>query len=464
VLQKREADCGTWRGAARPSRDVDENYWMNMDSPGLVTGATVTAVARPLGPDSGPVMEPETLLVLPLHEDEDGIGVYPEETLTLVKRLRADGVSARYLHPPELRRFEGRKGVIADAAYTVVLGVLSSAAWDGVKRLLGRSRKQLKVTFGQVDGPEGDTARWWHVEGDSADTLTAIDKLMAGTASQQPVNQAPPADDAGELRAHGETGDGDGQQQAGWFAIPDGSSSDLVAEPTKQRREDYLAEAAALREQASGLLGTDRDEAERCARAALYAVVRAFWWAEELPEEDSIHESMHELGRWVRETFGCTILPRNGVYEQRCPVDIAHKKMGMSIGFTAQRLCSLCGEDISECPHVFGTAYLVPGGVGPSGRCPVCLSDTCTEHDPAQTYRVSAVSIVAHADVQEISLVGRPRQPEARFLSIPLPTDDLREYLGPDFVVGMPLSCDKCLSGCWGFTTLDPPDSSGLSG
>lgn len=419
----------------------------------------ITEVAHPLDPGRAPAMDPATVLVLPLHEDEDGNGVYPEETLSLVKRLRVDGAKASYLHPPERRRFEGRKGVIADAVYTVALGVVSSAAWDGVKRLLGRSQKRLDVTFGQLDGPEGDAARWWHVEGDGDDVLAAIDKLMSG-ASSRSAKQAPSAE---ELPTPGGTSDGDGRPKVGWFAIPDGSSSDLVAEATKRQQDEYLAEALALRERALGLLGTDHVAAERSARAALYAVVRAFWWAEELPEEEGIHESMHELGRWVRETFGCTILFRNGRYEQRCPVDIAHKKMGMSIGFTAKRLCSLCGEDISECPHMFETAYLVPGGVGPSGRCPVCLSDSCTEHDPADTYRVSVVSLVTDADVQEISLVARPKQPEARFLSIPLPTDDLHEFLGPGFVAGMPLSCDKCLSGCWGFTTLGPPADSGLS-
>jgi hypothetical protein len=225
----------------------------------------------------------------------------------------------------------------------------------------------------------------------------------------------------------------------------------------RKRREDYLAEALSLRDQATALLASDHEGAEKCARAALDRVVRAFWWAEELPEEEPVHELMHDLGRWVRETFGCAIIPNDGVYMETCPVSIAHRRMGMSIGYTAQRLCSLCGEDISECPHMPGTAYLVPGGIGPSGYCPVCLSETCTEHDSVHTYRVSPVAMIVNMDLEEVSLVPRPRQPEARLTAISMSTDDLREYLGPGFVVGMPLSCDKCLSGCWGFTTLEPP-------
>jgi hypothetical protein len=48
------------------------------------------------------------------------------------------------------------------------------------------------------------------------------------------------------------------------------------------------------------------------------------------------------------------------------------------------------------------------------------------------------------------------------------PTYELCDALGPDSVVGMPLSCDKCWSGCWAsrpwsrlrtIETLSPPDS-----
>ena len=35
---------------------------------------------------------------------------------------------------------------------------------------------------------------------------------------------------------------------------------------------------------------------------------------------------------------------------------------------------------------------------------------------------------------------------------------DLVEALGPDFEVGMPVSCDKCLAGCWGFDQFRPDD------
>lgn len=38
---------------------------------------------------------------------------------------------------------------------------------------------------------------------------------------------------------------------------------------------------------------------------------------------------------------------------------------------------------------------------------------------------------------------------------------DLVEALGPDFEVGMPVSCDKCLAGCWGFDQFRPDEPAG---
>lgn len=429
---------------------------MDLDSP----DAVVAAVSCPLCLDGEQAAERRSVLVLPVREDASGNGIYPEETISLVKELRAAGVRAGFMHRPEQRLFEGRKGVFTDAVYTVLLGVLGSATWDGVKRLLQRkSREKLKVTFGQADGIDAGSARWWQVEGDTAAVIAAIDKLVSAGAGAAPVGQHTGEDcatDHASPAGQPVNPEDANRQQAGWCAVADGSDSDIHAAYVQKQRDDYLAEAMSLRGRALAVLSSDHDAAERYARAALDRVVRAFWWAEEMPEEEAVHELMHDLGRWVRETFGCTIVAKDGVYEETCPVSLAHRRMGMSVGFTAQRLCTLCGEDISECPHLPGTAYLVPGGIGPAGCCAVCLSEICTEHDLEQTYRVSAVARIVDMDLEEISLVSRPRNPEARFISISMSNDDLRDLLGPGFVVGMPLSCDKCLSGCWGFTTLEP--------
>jgi hypothetical protein len=109
----------------------------------------------------------------------------------------------------------------------------------------------------------------------------------------------------------------------------------------------------------------DRD-AEGTARTMLREAASAFWNAEDTELESVTHEEMDTYGRWARPTFGCYLAFESGAYYQRCPIAIAHKRVGMSIGFDAKRrICTLCGEDFAECPHLIGRLYEVPGGVGP---------------------------------------------------------------------------------------------------
>jgi hypothetical protein len=216
-------------------------------------------------------------------------------------------------------------------------------------------------------------------------------------------------------------------------AVPDGPDDHDWSGYRNQQRERYSATAYVHRDTAMSMLASDRAAAEKEARAALDQIVRAFWWSEGLSEEETVHEELHALGRWVRQAFGCRILPTEGTYQQRCPVAIAHKRFGFSVGFVARRICSICGEDLSECPHMPGTAYLVPGGVGPVGHCAVCHDSDCNEHDPEKTYRVPVIAIVKEAVLEEVSIVERPAQPEARLTAIPLSTAELKEHLGPEF-------------------------------
>src|ERR1035441_3947870 len=82
---------------------------------------------------------------------------------------------------------------------------------------------------------------------------------------------------------------------------------------------------------------------------------------------------------------------------------------------------------------------------------------------PATTWLefiVTLTKIITKMDVREISLVSRPAGVTTRLLVISVDNADLIEALGPDFEVGMPVSCDKCLNGCWGISEFDLPDAS----
>lgn len=204
--------------------------------------------------------------------------------------------------------------------------------------------------------------------------------------------------------------------------------------------------------------GTKREgprEAERDAREALKLYRASLDWAEDTDLEDEAHRMMDDAGRWVHETFGCHVERVGHEYRQVCPVALGHNRIGLSIGgHAAVRVCSLCGEDISECEHLPRSAYLVPGGPEDLGWCRVCLKETC-DHDRNTTYRVSVVAIIRELDLHEVSIVSKPAHPEARIHSISISHADLKAELGPEFEPGIDVSCDRCLTQCEGLIKHD---------
>lgn len=383
-----------------------------------------------------------SVVVLPLKE-VGGIGIYPLDTLTLVKRLRSTGVDAAYLHDSEHRRFVVRNSAIAVVG-AFLLGIASNAGWDGIKALLrGRNRSAadppLDVTYLDLETPDCDI-KAWRAAGDTEAVLEAIDKLRGSSEdvlTQGAETLAPPAPGAAF-----DTAGADQDLRSGYLR-------EQIVQRRQTGDELLAASKAALASDPP-----DRVTAEQHARNALSMYARSLDWAEDTPGEDEAHRRMDAAGKWVRQTFGCRVERNGTTYKETCPVALAHNRLGFSIGGSAQRICSLCGQDLSECEHLTGTAYMVPGGPNPLGWCRVCLKQQC-EHSPDELYRVSVVSMIEELDVDEVSLVTKPRQPEARLLAVSVPIQDLQAEFGDSFVPGMEIRCDKCLSPCTGLTKHD---------
>jgi hypothetical protein len=90
------------------------------------------------------------------------------------------------------------------------------------------------------------------------------------------------------------------------------------------------------------------------------------------------------------------------------------------------------------------------------------MAEQCS-HRSDRLYRATVVSIVKEVDaIREISWVRQPADPEARLTAMPISTEALAEALGPEFELGMPLNCDKCLTPCSGIE--DPFDELALDG
>ena len=193
--------------------------------------------------------------------------------------------------------------------------------------------------------------------------------------------------------------------------------------------------------------------AEAAARRAIHTAVEAFWWAEDSDLEDAQHAFMHRIGRWTRKRFGCSIAFDGQRYVQRCRIAIAHKRFGFSPGYSAILLCSICNQDVSECPHLPHRYYWIRGGSGPTGRCAVCYQEEC-RHRTDRLYKTRLTRIVTDMEILEVSFVPRPAGVVTRLLELPVSMNDLQEAFGPEFTPRTRLSCDLCLGACWGFTEL----------
>lgn len=236
-----------------------------------------------------------------------------------------------------------------------------------------------------------------------------------------------------------------------------GSDEDLRADYRARQVTRAWESAEALMAAASAPLTTNPRNtvvrrAERRAREALGWFASALNWAEDGRFEAEAHERMDEAGRWVRETFGCTLHQEGFAYMQTCPVALGHNRIGMSVGGYAKRICSLCGLDVSDCEHLRGRAYLVPGGADDLGWCRVCTSRDGCDHNETEMYRAGVVAIITEMRLDEVSVVGKPAHPDARFTSVPIDGSQLQAHLGAEWSPGMAVNCDRCLTACGGLT------------
>ena len=101
-------------------------------------------------------------------------------------------------------------------------------------------------------------------------------------------------------------------------------------------------------------LGEDR------AREALRRSVTAFNLLEDLDQAQDAHRLAHEIGAFASWHYGCKIVKSDDSWHWTCPVMLMHLRMGWSAGFSGDRFCSICDQDITECEHRRGRLYRVP--------------------------------------------------------------------------------------------------------
>lgn len=205
-----------------------------------------------------------------------------------------------------------------------------------------------------------------------------------------------------------------------------------------------------------------RKEARGHIDKALRAISEAFWRAEGTDHEEAQHELLHEIAQWKHDNLGCHLIKSDDGYVNRCSIAITHKRLGFSMGFTGDSICTLCGLDEFECEHSGGRTYWVVGGQNEKGICNACGERDCREHDEAHIYKVCPSRRIENPVLHEVSMVRRPAIPTARQTEIPISRKEIEAMVGSiDESAGMVYACHTCRGGCPGFIEFPEQESIG---
>lgn len=229
--------------------------------------------------------------------------------------------------------------------------------------------------------------------------------------------------------------------------------SEGLAKIKKARSQFFSAKAA--------LAVGNRVDAEQHARTSIRLYASAMNWLEEGADGfDLAHTEIHEVGLFCRQEFpfGCQVEKHGSDFMERCPLPLAHNRFGFSPSMTGNAICSICNADITECSHRPGEEYSIEAQRHPGGHCNICGDKHCTTHDVGVLCTARAIVIISKIyEIEEISLVNRPRNPDARIIASSLSRDQIERALGEHVPATGYLQCDKCLIPCQGLNYL--PDS-----
>lgn len=159
--------------------------------------------------------------------------------------------------------------------------------------------------------------------------------------------------------------------------------------------------------------------------AALETLRSAMNRLEGTDDFEEAHRALDTVGRAQNQIFpsSCLFSYEDGNYIDKCPVSLAHTRVGVSIGVIIRESeCSVCGRDPEDCAHVSGRTY---GGI------------FCSR-------------IVKRFDADHVALVETPDFPDARVTASVVDMARFQAAFGDDFVPGTQVTCDRCLTDCAG--------------
>ncbi|MDP3541136.1 MAG: SEC-C metal-binding domain-containing protein [Elusimicrobiota bacterium] len=214
-----------------------------------------------------------------------------------------------------------------------------------------------------------------------------------------------------------------------------------------ERARDAFEDGEGLFRKGKGfLLLKDRERAEKLCRDALSPMRSAMLLD---PSIEKYRMQLHAYGRQVHDLFGCQLGMDKGSYAVSCPVMLSHSQMGFSIGASAKKICSICGEDMFECQHVKGRQYDAVIATRAHDVCNICAKKECAHEVGAKYDQIMAFSFVTDIVLDHIAIVQNPDDPLCVVQSQTLTQRDLLGMLPESehskFIYGSsPVQCHHC--------------------
>lgn len=309
---------------------------------------------------------------------------------------------------------------VGGAAVTVGLNILSNWIYDRFVRARDIDEPQIKVEYVEIDENK-NIVKWRRIEAPASKLYL---KLLneVGFVSDTEI-KSPLEIDEGKH-------DGDWVIQCKNEAKAARDVADELLEETKIFIDKQ-----------------DLKSAERISRRTLQKLREAYLWE---PHVIDHIKYLHKIGKFIHDHFMCLLEYKDGSYWVTCPVLLSHCKGGFSIGGSGRTICSICGKEMIDCPHLKGNQYDNVVAFRQGGLCNICGKRECS-HNEGEAYNgVRAFGIVVVISLDHVSLVEKPANPLCVVQRYSLSENELMQNLPEEertkIIHGeTPINCHHCL-------------------
>ncbi|MEE6257985.1 hypothetical protein [Plantactinospora sonchi] len=118
------------------------------------------------------------LVFFPIRMDGT-VGIYAEQSIELLKELRAQGVDASWSLNREARGWYGERSAVVELiVIPLIVGVASSAAWGVLKAVFSKKEKTtFKIKILARVHPDGSQDSQFEIEGPGSEISSALEQL-----------------------------------------------------------------------------------------------------------------------------------------------------------------------------------------------------------------------------------------------------------------------------------------------